>query len=143
MIEIPIYNPSGDQTGTTTLDPSLFGGEVRPALLKQAYVRLHANRRSINATTKSRSMVNGSGKKLYKQKGTGNARRGGEIQQVNQHLKLGHEPHLGVYRLKESVHALAGVSAFPACVGKEFHRRDIGVAINNAACHGRPGIGMP
>ncbi|MEM9913380.1 MAG: 50S ribosomal protein L4 [Planctomycetota bacterium] len=95
MIEIPIYNTSGDQTGTTTLDPSLFGGEVRPALLKQAYVRLHANRRSVNATTKSRSMVNGSGKKLYKQKGTGNARRGDKKANIlrgggSAHAKVGH-----------------------------------------------------
>ncbi|MEO1235584.1 MAG: 50S ribosomal protein L4 [Planctomycetota bacterium] len=76
MIDIPIYNTSGEQTGTYTVDETLLGGEVRHALLKQAFVRYHANRRSTNATTKSRSMVEGSGKKLYKQKGTGNARRG-------------------------------------------------------------------
>ncbi|MEM1109709.1 MAG: 50S ribosomal protein L4 [Planctomycetota bacterium] len=95
MIEIPIYNTSGDQTGTTSIDPSLFGGEVRPALLKQAFVRFHANRRSVNATTKSRSMVNGSGKKLYKQKGTGNARRGDKKANIlrgggSAHAKVGH-----------------------------------------------------
>lgn len=76
MIEIPIYNTSGDQTGTYAVDETLLGGQVRHALLKQAFVRYHANRRSINATTKSRGMVRGSGKKMYKQKGTGNARRG-------------------------------------------------------------------
>lgn len=76
MIEIPIYNESGQQTGTFPVDESLLGGEVRFALLKQAFVRYHANRRSINATTKSRGMVEGSRRKLYKQKGTGNARRG-------------------------------------------------------------------
>ena len=95
MIEIPIYNTSGDQTGTYSIDPSLLGGEVRPALLKQAYVRLHANRRSVNVTTKSRSMVNGSGKKLYKQKGTGNARRGDKKANIlrgggSAHAKVGH-----------------------------------------------------
>lgn len=76
MIDIPIYNTSGDQTGTYSIDERLLGGAVRHGLLKQAFVRYHANRRAVNATTKSRGMVNGSGKKLYKQKGTGNARRG-------------------------------------------------------------------
>ena len=76
MIDIPIYNASGEDAGTYQIDEQLLGGEVRPALIKQAYVRYHANRRSINATTKSRGMVEGSTRKLYKQKGTGNARRG-------------------------------------------------------------------
>ncbi len=95
MIEIPIYNTSGDQTGTYSIDPSLLGGEVRPALLKQAFVRFHANRRSINATTKSRSHVNGTGKKMYKQKGTGNARHGDKKANIlrgggSAHAKVGH-----------------------------------------------------
>ena len=76
MIDIPIYNTSGEQSGTYQLDERLLGGSVRHALLKQAFVRYHANRRSFNATTKTRGMVEGSTRKLYKQKGTGNARRG-------------------------------------------------------------------
>lgn len=95
MIEIPIYNISGDQTGTYAIDESLLGGQVRHALLKQAFVRYHANRRSFNATTKSRGMVRGSGKKLYKQKGTGNARRGDKKANIlrgggSAHAKVGH-----------------------------------------------------
>ncbi len=76
MIDIPLYNSSGETTGTYSLDETLLGGEIRHSLLKQAFVRYHANRRSVNATTKSRGMVRGSTRKLYKQKGTGNARRG-------------------------------------------------------------------
>jgi len=76
MIQIPVYNLTGEQTGTVDLDESKLGGWVRPALLKQAYVRIHANQRHINSVTKSRGMVRGSTRKLYKQKGTGNARRG-------------------------------------------------------------------
>jgi large subunit ribosomal protein L4 len=49
---------------------------VRPVLLKQAYVMFHANRRQGSARTKSRGMVEGSGRKLYRQKGTGHARMG-------------------------------------------------------------------
>ncbi len=76
MIEIPIHNAQGQQVGSFELDESLFGGEVRPGLLKQAYVRYHANARQGSAKTKSRSEVEGSTKKMYRQNGTGNARRG-------------------------------------------------------------------
>lgn len=76
MIEIPVYNATGKQTGTVEVDEQLLGGEVRPMLLKQAYVRYHANKRPLNQVTKTRSDVEGSTRKLYKQKGTGNARRG-------------------------------------------------------------------
>ncbi|NBC10923.1 MAG: 50S ribosomal protein L4 [Planctomycetes bacterium] len=76
MIEIPVFNPSGQQVGSVEVDEQVLGGEVRPALLKQAYVRFHANRRQGSAATKSRGQVVGSTRKLYRQKGTGNARRG-------------------------------------------------------------------
>jgi large subunit ribosomal protein L4 len=49
---------------------------VNVALLKQAIVIYHANRRQGTVRTKSRADVEGSTKKLFKQKGTGNARRG-------------------------------------------------------------------
>src|SRR5262249_32634183 len=50
--------------------------EVNAALIKQAYVRYHANTRQGSARTKNRRAVEGSTRKIYKQKGTGNARHG-------------------------------------------------------------------
>lgn len=76
MIDIPVYSLDGKQTDTLRLDEQLLGGEVRPALLKQAYVMYHANRRQGTAATKNKSQVEGSTRKLYKQKHTGRARRG-------------------------------------------------------------------
>lgn len=76
MIELAVYNQTGKQVGTLPIDETLLGGEVRPALLKQAYVRLHANQRQGSARTKNRSRIEGSTKKIYRQKGTGNARMG-------------------------------------------------------------------
>ena len=76
MIELPIYNREGKQVESIEIDESLLGSEVRPTLLKQAYVRAHSNRRQGSARTKSRGMVEGSTRKIYKQKGTGNARMG-------------------------------------------------------------------
>lgn len=75
-MEVPVLNQSGKQVGTIRVDEQALGGEVNPALLKQAYVRYHANTRQGSARTKSRGMVEGSTRKLYRQKGTGNARAG-------------------------------------------------------------------
>ena len=76
MIEIPVYNMDGSSAGSVSIDETLLGGEVRPALLKQAYVTMHANRRQGSAANRSRGLKEGSTRKLYRQKGTGNARMG-------------------------------------------------------------------
>jgi large subunit ribosomal protein L4 len=76
MIELPIYNKQGKKVDTLAVDEAQLGSEVRPVLLKQAYVMFHANRRQGSARTRSRGMVAGSTRKLYRQKGTGNARMG-------------------------------------------------------------------
>ena len=76
MIDLPIYSHDGKQVDSLQIDPATLGGEVRHALLKQAYVAVHLNQRQGSARTKSRGSVHGSTRKLYKQKGTGNARAG-------------------------------------------------------------------
>lgn len=76
MIEIPVLNIKGEKVGSEKLDPEQLGGRVRHDLLKQAIVTYRANQRQGTVTTKSRGMVHGSSRKLYRQKGTGNARAG-------------------------------------------------------------------
>jgi len=76
MIDLAVYNKEGQEIDTLKVDESVFGGSVRYPLLKQAIVRYHANKRVGTAATKGRSMVAGSGRKLFRQKGTGNARVG-------------------------------------------------------------------
>ena len=76
MIEIPVLNTKGEKIGSEKLDPALFGDRVRIDLLKQAIVTYRANQRQGTVATKNRSMVAGSTRKLYRQKGTGNARSG-------------------------------------------------------------------
>jgi large subunit ribosomal protein L4 len=76
MIEIPVYKLDGSEAGSIEVDEALLGGEVRPALLKQAYVAMHANRRQGSAANRNRSLKHGSSRKLFRQKGTGRARRG-------------------------------------------------------------------
>lgn len=76
MIDIKVYNREGKELENVQVDETLFGETVRPALLKQAVVMYHANKRVGTAATKSRGMIAGSTRKIYRQKGTGNARMG-------------------------------------------------------------------
>lgn len=75
-MDVPVYNMKGSQVGTLTIDEQSLGGEVNAPLIKQAYVMYHANTRQGSARTKNRRAVEGSTRKLYRQKGTGNARHG-------------------------------------------------------------------
>jgi len=75
-MEVPVYNKQGSEVGKLTIDEQALGGSINHALLKQAYVRYHANLRQGSSRTLSRKEVEGSSRKLYKQKGTGNARHG-------------------------------------------------------------------
>src|SRR5687767_11115009 len=77
MIEVPVFNQKGDKVDTLQIDEQKFGGEVRTNLLKQALVMYHANQRQGTAKSKGRGEVAGSTKKMFRQKGTGNARTGG------------------------------------------------------------------
>ena len=77
MIEVPIYNQQGTKVDTFQLDPAKLGGEVRTNLLKQAVTMYHANQRQGTVRTLARGEVAGSTRKLFRQKGTGNARTGG------------------------------------------------------------------
>ncbi len=75
-MEVPVLNIKGEQVSTLTIDESVLGGELNHSLIKQAYVRYHANLRQGSARTKCRNQKSGSTRKLYKQKGTGRARVG-------------------------------------------------------------------
>src|SRR3712207_312720 len=77
MIEVPVFNQSGQEIERLQVDENQLGGRVNKPLLKQAIVMYHANKRQGTVKTKGRGEVAGSTRKLYKQKGTGNARTGG------------------------------------------------------------------
>jgi large subunit ribosomal protein L4 len=76
MLSVPVVDMQGNSAGARQIDPALLGGRVRPRLLKQAIVAYGSNQRLGSARTRSRSRVAGSTRKLYRQKGTGNARAG-------------------------------------------------------------------
>ena len=77
MIEVPVYNLKGERLESMQVDEAKLGGEVRTNLLKQALVMYHANQRQGTVRTQARGEVAGSTRKMFRQKGTGNARTGG------------------------------------------------------------------
>ncbi len=76
MPSIAVYNMNRQQVGEMQLSDSVFNAEVKEHLMHLALRIQLANRRAGTVKTKTRSEVAGSGKKPFKQKGTGNARQG-------------------------------------------------------------------
>lgn len=76
MASVTLYTIDGSKKGELDLDDRLFGVEVNPALVHEAVVAQTANARAAIAHTKTRAHVAGTGKKPWKQKGTGRARHG-------------------------------------------------------------------
>ncbi|MFH1262312.1 MAG: 50S ribosomal protein L4 [Pseudomonadota bacterium] len=70
------FDPTGKAAGEISLPEAIFGTRPKEHLLYDAVMMQLASRRQGTAKTKTRSEVRGGGKKPYKQKGTGNARRG-------------------------------------------------------------------
>ncbi len=77
MANVDVINLNGDKVGSIELDDAIFGPEqVNEALLWEAVKHYRASLRQGTHATKNRKLVAGSGKKLWKQKGTGRARIG-------------------------------------------------------------------
>lgn len=73
---IDVYTSAGSKKGTATLPAAMFDADVNTGLVHQFIVMQQSNRRSSIAHTKRRGEIAGSTKKLFRQKGTGRARRG-------------------------------------------------------------------
>jgi len=76
MAIINVVNLGGDKVGEFELLDEVFSAEINDALLWEAVKHYRAALRQGTAATKTRKNVSGSGKKLWKQKGTGRARIG-------------------------------------------------------------------
>lgn len=75
-MEKKVYSVDGKELRTITLDDKVFGLPVNDDVIYYAITNELANKRVGTACTKGRAEVHGSNAKPYKQKGTGNARRG-------------------------------------------------------------------
>jgi len=77
MLTVKVYNRQGDATGEEiSIDPAEFGGDINKQLLHEVVLMYLANQRAGTHSTLRRGEVAGSTKKLFRQKGTGNARVG-------------------------------------------------------------------
>jgi large subunit ribosomal protein L4 len=76
MAVIVIHNQEGKKIEDLEVSDAVFGEKSNDELLHQVYIVMAGNRRNPIAHTKDKSEVAGSGKKPFRQKGTGSARQG-------------------------------------------------------------------
>jgi large subunit ribosomal protein L4 len=76
MLTLNVVNKEGNAVGTVEIDPAEFGGKINRQLLHDVVLMHLANQRAGTHSTLRRGEVAGSTKKLFRQKGTGNARAG-------------------------------------------------------------------
>ena len=76
MVKIDLYDTSGKKVGKIVLPSEIFAAKLNPRLMAQAVRVYLANQRQGGAKTKTRSEVNRTKAKWYRQKGTGRARHG-------------------------------------------------------------------
>lgn len=76
VVKASVYNVDGTSKGSMSLPVEVFGATPNAVLVAQAIRVYLANQRQGNASTKTRSEVIGSTRKIYRQKGTGRARHG-------------------------------------------------------------------
>ncbi len=73
---VDVVNQQNEKVGSLDLRDEVFGGRVNTHLIHESVVRANAAERRGTHATKTRAMVSGSGKKPWRQKGTGRARAG-------------------------------------------------------------------
>src|SRR3954465_3475203 len=100
MPSVDIVDLNGAVVGSLDLADAVFGAEVNEALLYEAVRQHTAAARSGSASTKTRHEVSGSGKKLWKQKGTGRARMGSIRSPLWRHGGTVHGPQPRSYEYK-------------------------------------------
>jgi len=76
MATLPVYDSSGKEIGKYEIDPTEIAPTINKQLLHDVVVMYQASARQGSHKTKSRAEVSGNKAKLYRQKGTGNARAG-------------------------------------------------------------------
>ena len=73
---VDVVNSENKKVGSLDLSDEVFGGRVKTDLIHESVVRANAAERRGTHATKNRALVSGSGKKPWRQKGTGRARVG-------------------------------------------------------------------
>src|SRR6476620_4499573 len=105
MPSVDIFNLSNQSVGSLELADEVFGAAVNKDLLYEAVRHYLAGTRRGTASTKTRHEVAGSGKKLWRQKGTGRARMGSIRSPLWRHGGTTHgpQPHSFAYHLPKKM----------------------------------------
>lgn len=78
MVQLPVFDKTGKKVGAMDIDVDAIAPKINKQLLHDVVVMYQNSARQGSKATRSRGMVAGSTKKMYRQKGTGNARAGGK-----------------------------------------------------------------
>jgi large subunit ribosomal protein L4 len=103
MAKIPVWNWKKEQVGEVTLPAGVFDYPYRKHLVWEVVKAYLAGERVGTHKTKVRSEVSGSGRKPFKQKGTGRARQGGSRPPIHRHGGIAHGPRPRSYAQDLSV----------------------------------------
>ncbi len=121
MATLPIFDRAGKEVGKYEIDPTTLAPHINKQLLHDVVVMYQSNQRLGTAKTKSRAEVAGSTKKMYRQKGTGNARAGSRRSGVRRgggHI-FAKRPRDWTYRLPRKAVQLATRMALAAKIKSE------------------------
>lgn len=115
-MEVSVLNMTGETVNSVELPAEIFEVEVNRGLMHQALVRQMANARRGTHKAKGRSEVRASGRKIYRQKGTGNARHGSKRAPIFVGGGVAHGPKLRDYtkRMPRKMRRAALCSALTA-----------------------------
>ena len=122
MPTIDVRNFNNEKVGTVDLPEEIFAYPYKEHLIHEAVRNYRASLRRGTHKTKTRSEVAGSGKKPFKQKGTGRARQGGNRPPIHRHggTAFGPQPRDHSYKMnvKEKKNALKSALSFKVKDGK-------------------------
>jgi large subunit ribosomal protein L4 len=116
MPSLTVYNRAGEEVGKYDIEPADLAPRISKQLLHEAVIMYQSNLRLGTARTRSRAEVAGSTKKMYRQKGTGNARAGSRrsgIRRGGGHI-FAKRPRDWTYRLPRKAVQLATRMALAA-----------------------------
>ena len=109
MPTIDVYNVEGKKVSTVDLKEEIFGIEPNEAIVHSVLINFLANQRQGTQSTKTRSEVSGGGRKPWRQKGTGRARKGSirAPQWIKGGIALGPKPRKYTYKINKKEKRLA------------------------------------
>lgn len=127
-VVVNILDGRGNKAGTMDVSDSVLGVEMNTAVVRQALDAYMANQRQGTHATKNRALLSFSNKKLYRQKGTGNARAGSRRSPVFRKggTVFGPSPHKYTQRLNKKMRRKALLGAL-----SDFYREEAIFAVED------------